>query len=858
MIPNSLKDKLQRFNPKRPYVWELKITEDEFRSLEADLCSYTPDVSQKDDALKILVYVAEWYKRRYTNRAKKDYQKTFGGKKPDLKKVWETLDIDKRFVYEGANGQRLYLYSTFVLGGLAIKFEQQRNEKPFLRSLCVILNGEEDSFDNLKDGGHAIAFSESVRQEHSMKYYLKAIVKHHDDPDYLPFAREDYDNADTSIKELIKLIKEINDAVQKSKFRLEWVFNAPYGDNMITRTLHLWLNPYKGDGEKRHLYGYNDIHDKWGVHTPGEQHYIRIGVRFLLQKGNTEPVIVQDADPNHPAISFRNTGNESVGFIASEQDYAIVNRVPVTEFNKVSIVCWDDEGNEYPIATEDVNLEAAQLYRMEKFEDYWTTRALPKRETVVIFNAPYSISEESDDKEFEIKTLYNRRYGEGMKLNWCPVRIAVVLQDAKGKLLDPFVNKQGESRVLFHLYEDTIQYSPNGMLIWRHKEDETEEETTNFVSLVTKKEDVLVYFKDNNEEGEEKAGEIIVADLVQFRASNGQYVDWEEEREPAYGINYIRVYARHKQINKNERLSIFYLPGGITRNCEEHTISYRGENAQVKIDDEEDLEICLSQKRLLAPTTTVIIMKGETDCVEIPVYRPTKLKEICIDEELLRSEETDSICIPYILKNNIIVNLFGEFGYETYDCSKLGSIYPFWGDLSNAHLSAWEHAKERKATQLDPYAPDCLSVKFGDRFDERRHRRLEFYYWNYSTETEPQKVRYGTNQEKNTIIFQSLNKVNAQLVNVYPTIVNSPFGKKVKADCLKCFEVATFHRLHYFAMKPLLALENDKKLYVMEIYEPLLSKRNGKLTVEDVNGLKRLADEFQFDWQDYNIDINIL
>ena len=72
MIPNSLKDKLQRFNPKRPYVWELKITEDEFRSLEADLYGYTPDASKKDDALKILVYLAEWYKRRYTNRAKKD------------------------------------------------------------------------------------------------------------------------------------------------------------------------------------------------------------------------------------------------------------------------------------------------------------------------------------------------------------------------------------------------------------------------------------------------------------------------------------------------------------------------------------------------------------------------------------------------------------------------------------------------------------------------------------------------------------------------------------------------------------------------------------------------------------------
>ena len=43
MIPNSLKDKLQRFNPKRPYVWELKITEDEFRALEGDWYGDAPD-----------------------------------------------------------------------------------------------------------------------------------------------------------------------------------------------------------------------------------------------------------------------------------------------------------------------------------------------------------------------------------------------------------------------------------------------------------------------------------------------------------------------------------------------------------------------------------------------------------------------------------------------------------------------------------------------------------------------------------------------------------------------------------------------------------------------------------------------
>ena len=90
-MQESLTNKLNRFNPNRPYVWELKVTEDEFLSLENDLRSYTPDASKKDDALKILVYLAEWYKRRYTNRAKKEYQKTFGGKKPNVEIAYINL-----------------------------------------------------------------------------------------------------------------------------------------------------------------------------------------------------------------------------------------------------------------------------------------------------------------------------------------------------------------------------------------------------------------------------------------------------------------------------------------------------------------------------------------------------------------------------------------------------------------------------------------------------------------------------------------------------------------------------------------------------------------------------------------------
>lgn len=70
----------------RPYVRELTNIEDEFCSQEEDLCGYTPDASKKDNTMRLFVYMTDWYKCKYINRAKEDYQKTFGGKKLDQKK----------------------------------------------------------------------------------------------------------------------------------------------------------------------------------------------------------------------------------------------------------------------------------------------------------------------------------------------------------------------------------------------------------------------------------------------------------------------------------------------------------------------------------------------------------------------------------------------------------------------------------------------------------------------------------------------------------------------------------------------------------------------------------------------------
>lgn len=113
----QLIEKLQAFNPNLPYIWQMRLTKADYGEIAGIIAGKRLDLTTKDDALLSLVYIAEWYKREYTNRNKDGYKTVFGGGKPDLKQIWDTLGIDQKFLYEGETG-KLRLYSTLYLAVL--------------------------------------------------------------------------------------------------------------------------------------------------------------------------------------------------------------------------------------------------------------------------------------------------------------------------------------------------------------------------------------------------------------------------------------------------------------------------------------------------------------------------------------------------------------------------------------------------------------------------------------------------------------------------------------------------------------------------------------------------------------------
>ena len=839
--------KLSDFDPSRPYIWELRIREDEFCSLEKDLRGYTPDASKKEDALKILVYVAEWYKRRYTNRAKKDYQKTFGGKKPDLETVWKTLGIDEKYLYRGENEQKLYLYSTFILSGLAVKFERQKNEKPFLRALCRVYNNEDVSFDRIVDSNHSIAFRESIAKGHCLRDFLEAIITSQDNVDALPFAKEDYDNPETEVALLINLIRDINKEINKSKFRFEWIVTSIPGDNLITRRLHIWLNPEETG--RLHQLLHIDRLKKWGFAEPENMRYIRLGVRYW--NGNN---VIREPDFHHPDLYYRNTGDASIGFICEKEDYVNCNNVPVLSFDKVQLITWNEDGTELPIPVqeESIDFDTMQLYRLEAGEDEWTSRVINQNETALLFSKKWIIADGSVDQLFERKAFYNKITGEGLPVSWCYIHSSVTIENIDDSRT--YYNRQGYDHIVARLYNDTIGYNADGKVLLHSSDDEDSPETITPISLIFGKQDIIAYHTETRD-GEDDTCEETEIQLYEFKKKNN-YTPWTETDTPECGYVDLRLTIKGKQT----LFKAFYLPKPIERDLEANSIHYYSTKEACVYNDKADIENSIS-KRIVQKPTVQLNIGSQTCYVAVPVFRPVKLKEIIFDGKILDYVKDGAYELPYILHNHIVLHSYGENGYKEYDCALLTGVHklikekrPNNPNAAWASSAAWEKGDLYKASDIDVDAPDFLMVKMGERMQKELNKE-EFYFWDYDQDHPLVKMprRGVTAPEDWGLVFQS-NKRNKTGKNFYP-LYNEEDDDIFDDDgedhfenvsIIQCFKIAIEHELYFFTLTPLKNLSEEE--FYNRLLLPILKEYDGTPPPEICMGLKRFLEEY--DYQD--------
>ena len=140
----------------RPYVWELRLSLEQFYILETaiadSISSHSNDyhhLLSEDFAVMLVMFLAEWYKRFYKGADTMDENKVLSLTTEELKKLYQLAKIDANtFVYNASSNpdktSYRWLESLQVLGGLAVQAELKRDKNDaLLPQLCKIFHGEE-------------------------------------------------------------------------------------------------------------------------------------------------------------------------------------------------------------------------------------------------------------------------------------------------------------------------------------------------------------------------------------------------------------------------------------------------------------------------------------------------------------------------------------------------------------------------------------------------------------------------------------------------------------------------------------------------------------------------------------------
>ena len=852
-LSKKLANKIASLDISHPYVWKLRLSEADFNELEVCLSAIVSNcgvaaLAKPENATSTIVYMAEWYKRKYQS----------GNRNPlienlDLETLWSNSGISKkRYLYQDDSGQKRWLYSIYVLGGLAIQHELNRHDKmKFLKGLCRIYHGENYTLENLDEASRAAAFRESIKRQHSLYEYMKEILNGE-----MPFHEDDLQDAASDVNRFVATIKAANDEILKVKFRFEWqvIFSPDY---IMTRRLNLWLKPEEVGGGLHQYLRYDRVH-LWGVPNPEKQLHLFLYIRF--KRGDE---VIEPSTMENPIITYLNHSvNDFVAF-GVEKGVQIKN-IPTSRFDKIEIVVKDDEGNEYLAQTQNTT-EYIQLWRHGDYGETWSSTQNTQKETALLFSNRCKLKDETITEDVYRKRFRDPKFGTTETWNWIYIYDCVSFVDDQGKEINLY-NRIGYDQVTTRLYTDTIRYVGGGKVKHYYIDDPdiSNDYDIDELPLIFGWEDVIVrHFATKDDILHAQPEEETEAEMIEYKQENGRYTEWTKMDEPPYGEVTLRATVKGKPL----LFTVVYLPrleieSPIKRDFESTLIKYKNvDGTETELQDEIPMD-----GNPLSPTLPVRYGEGES-YYEVDVYRPTLVKEVMLDGKIIEYlNDEEKLNLPYIFKDRVQLNDFSEKGYQAYECRNLRSIYSqdfinISGNPSvgEAALNAWRNDNHYVGKLLDTMAPESLVVCFGNDQEHSSWKGEQALFWNYDENTEPEPINLDedTDTKDVGVIFQDISTTENLQCNLGMDIDNDPWAwDDITESILKCFEVANHYGTYFFLMKPLRDMDMDKDKIVSEIYEPLLEKRNGSLTPEDKQGLLRFAEESGFDWQEFNIHID--
>ena len=849
----------------RPYVWELRLSLDDFNTLELAINSSISSHSNSHEhllteefALISVVYLAEWYKRYYKGADTIDEDKRLTLNSKELERLFDTAHIDKNtFVYNASKNPNRTNYrwqeSLQILGGLAIQAELKRDRQDnLLAQLCRIFHGEDETLDDLKDRERAVAFHESIVKQHSLYEFLKCILeKNYNGKRYLPFAASDIKDERTMIPQLISRIEDADKEAKKQKFDFEWIITYTASRQLMTRCLKVKLKPEViGGGLKQYL-GYDRLRlPEWGVAHPED-----IGrIEFFLRFKNGSHIVKKENSEESPIFKYDNTGSEETGFVAiNTPDENYCNDIPVDRFDSVEVVMKYNGGSKV-VQVLKVG-DYMQVYALHKSTTRFSDRRNSQATTAVIFSSSYRLAD-----EYKNLPVAFAHYRNAEKISedycWCTINDKIVLVDADGVELKPLFNRNGLYQVVTKKYLKTIKYKENVYVLYKYIDPEFDDDDIqdDDMPVLFGRSGLEVFHYPNSQA---KEG-IPVKDYDLYWKKNRNYIDWSKE-EPQQGLVRLRVCVKDYIFDLDEMYYVPFTPESssqqpIWRDFERMRICTALDGVE---DIQDDFKLLLTDKEKDTIPLEIGTEKGK---ILIDVYRPVKVRELSqkpVGEDQSRivsyHRDNEEIHIPLIDCEQFSVRDFSEDGVREYQVKSRETAYYSFPTINHIGLGIRNYLEEHSAKDLSVGVPlDCLKI-YITRADDHPQN---LYAWKYGEE--PKFVDSLNNAKDADIIFQSLKDNESPRHYACPKINNDDDGwdddddwdndgEKVVISALKCFKTVAEHKIYFFLFEPLIKAIAGRT-QIKDIVLPLIKERNYQLTDEDIAHLYRFAMQFHFDW----------
>ncbi len=845
-MTESLKERLLSLDPLKPYVWRLRLTEQEFHQLAAHVHA-APESITHEYAVMAIIYIAEWYKREYDGNVSNPISFVLA------ENLWRVSGFDtETYVYKGKKNYR-HLESIYMLGGLPMKFITQIRNKDLLKKLCRIYKGERSDLEDDESIGknQAIAFQESIRQQASLYNFMKTLLL--GDASQL-YAEEDLRDKSSLVNQFIETVNSAYDEVMHDKFRIEWIVDYKPESSYMYRMVRLILRPEELGG--LHQYLRFERAKTWKIPNLMRQRQLKVSLRFKNGKD-----LVGNNETRRPIIRFENSGQEDTGFEASGcTNWAIQRCLPTENFDRLEIVVTDDADKTYVIQTIKCEAKYLQLWAMQGEINRWSSTRNNQAETAVIFTNYYTLSgAESIEKPF-----YDINHGISEPWNISFISDHVTLHH-KGKPDITLWNRDGYIQFAPTLYNNVLLYN-GGKVRYLYNEDPeiySEPETEEWYQAIFCRNDIKAYhFKTRN--AVDITPDEAEIQRIEFKpytaAPNDNYVEWTEKNNPPYGRLKLRLTIK----DDDKIYTVLYLPSMLEHGANTPVVRDFIKGTLTYIDSEGSIAVINTNiamnKCPLNIACPLTVWGNEMEYVQLDAIQPTLIKEIYLDGRLTRYlKDGEEFILPYLLKDRITIHDFNRDGYFEFQCFNIGEL------KERGSIDLWRNGISPRTTLLTSEMPTYIKVRFGAQTSEHSPERL--LYWEYKLDSWPKLVNadFANKMGNYSILFQDMRNVDDDLLCIPPKtrnqqilgatgfgnwgayIASPPKVKEKDKQPLLCYDIATKYRTYYFIFNPLFRITEDK--FISDLFIPLRERNEGKFSEEDLQNLIRCATELGFDWE---------